>query len=149
MEATLQLLNVEYAERRIDLDVSRFPEGLTFISDPRALALIVTNFVTNAIKYSSAPSVVKVSVGLEDGRFISIAVTDSGIGISESELANLFKPYVRSQQAASKTVEGTGLGLSICHDLSMLLGGSLAVASELGVGTTITLRLPLSQNQPP
>ncbi len=149
LEATLQLLNVEYAERRIDLDVSRFPEELIFISDPRALALIVTNLVTNAIKYSSAPSVVTVSVGLEDGRFISIAVTDSGIGISESELANLFKPYVRSQQAASKTVEGTGLGLSICHDLSMLLGGSLAVASELGVGTTITLRLPLSQNHPP
>ena len=148
LEATIQLLKVEYSDRQIDLDVSRLPEGLTFITDPRALALIVTNLVTNGIKYSPAPSVVTVAASLENDQFVTIAITDSGIGISESELANLFKPYVRSQQAASKTVEGTGLGLSICHDLSMLLGGRLSVTSEVGVGTTITLRMPLSQNQP-
>jgi signal transduction histidine kinase len=70
-----------------------------------------------------------------------VQVRDNGPGIAPTLLPHLFERFVRGD--AARTGEGTGLGLAIAHDLAVALGGDLTVASELGVGSTFALWLPL------
>ncbi|WP_211445252.1 ATP-binding protein [Collimonas humicola] len=114
-------------------------------TDPVRLAQIVTNLVSNAIKFTPSGFVALTAKleGISDGRGqIAVTVQDSGIGIAASELENLFKPF---SQIGSHEVHasGTGLGLSISRKLAALLGGEICVDSEKGRGSSFTLRLSL------
>jgi signal transduction histidine kinase len=77
-----------------------------------------------------------------DGR-VKVAVIDTGIGIKDEDLQTLFKPFRQVDTGLTRQYEGTGLGLSICKRLVDLLGGSIAVTSEPGKGSTFAFDLPL------
>ena len=109
--------------------------------DRRLMRQIISNLLSNAIKYS--PKGAKVTVSLEYGeKTLILTVSDEGIGIPENDLKHLFEPFHRAANVGA--VSGTGLGLSITKESIELHGGTIAVESEVNVGTVITVRIPSS-----
>ncbi|MDX6424919.1 MAG: hypothetical protein QOD52_324 [Gaiellaceae bacterium] len=113
------------------------------LADPMRLKQVLLNLVANAIKYNSEGGTV--TIGLDetaDGN-VAISVTDTGQGIASDKIEQLFTPFERLG-AEHGTVAGSGLGLVVTKGLVEAMGGSVAVTSELGSGTTFTVELPLT-----
>ncbi len=109
--------------------------------DATAIRRIVTNLVDNAIKFTDEGEV-SVSVR-QDARRALIEVRDTGIGISEPMLANLFEPFKQASAGLSRKYEGSGLGLAVVKELVDVLGGDIEVSSERGVGSCFEVSLPV------
>lgn len=110
--------------------------------DRRALRQILLNLLSNAIKFTHAGGQVTAQSALDIDGSLVIAVSDNGIGIPEEEIDTLLKPFGLAESGLRHDHEGTGLGLPLSRSLMELHGGSLTIASEVGVGTTVTLRFP-------
>jgi len=114
--------------------------------DPLRLRQILNNFVSNAIKFTEKGGV-DIAAALAaraDGRdVVRFSVTDTGIGIAGDAQARLFEPFVQAAGDTARRFGGTGLGLTICRRLADMMGGAVAMQSELGKGTTMTLTLAL------
>ena len=111
------------------------------VGDPRRLAQVVDNLVSNAVKFTPEGGSIMVSVD-GDGTSAQLIVTDTGIGIPADEQGQVFSRFFRSRSATSGAIPGTGLGLSISRALVEQHGGTIAVESEEGVGTSVTITLP-------
>ena len=109
--------------------------------DESLLTVAVHNLVANAIQYSPAGSRVGIGVSCADG-VIAIAVTDQGIGLADEDLTRVFERFYRVDQARSRRTGGSGLGLSIVKHVAQNHGGDIRVWSQLGKGSTFTIRLP-------
>jgi signal transduction histidine kinase len=112
--------------------------------DAKLLRQILTNLLSNAIKYSPNGGSVKVLLTCEDNKVI-FQVQDEGIGIPTEDQQKLFESFSRARNVG--TIAGTGLGLSIVKKCVDLHGGQIAVKSEVGVGTTFAVSLPMHVNQ--
>lgn len=112
--------------------------------DQVRLRQIVTNLLSNSAKFTEH-GCIAVRVGTQDGHMI-IEVEDSGIGISAEDLPRVFRQFEQVDSSNARRASGTGLGLAICRRLCELMGGRIAVESELGVGSCFTVRLPLEQS---
>ncbi|MHC4819117.1 MAG: sensor histidine kinase, partial [Planctomycetota bacterium] len=113
------------------------PPGLRTVSDGRKIARILTNLLTNAIKYTRTGGVTVRGGRGPAGVFVEVA--DTGAGIPPERQVDVFKEYVRLDGAQ----EGTGLGLAIARRLADLVGGQLTLRSDVGAGTTVRLDLPV------
>jgi CheY-like chemotaxis protein len=114
-------------------------------ADQGALSRVLVNILDNALKFTDSGGViVKVSGGDER---TSIAVSDTGIGISESFLPKLFDDFVQESEGLARAYEGVGLGLSITKRLVDLMDGTIDVSSEKGKGTTFTVHFPASAQE--
>jgi two-component system phosphate regulon sensor histidine kinase PhoR len=115
--------------------------SLSAWADPEAVQEILDNLVDNAVKYTPEGGHIRVGCHAEDG-VVCFQVEDSGIGIPEQDLPRIFERFYRVDKARSRELGGTGLGLSIVKHLAQAMHGSVGVASEVGKGTTFTVRLP-------
>lgn len=120
-------------------------EPVEGVWDASRLDQVITNLISNAIKYSPEGGVVRVEVRRE-GDGVAVEVSDSGIGISDDEQANLFQPFARGDEAR-RSVGGTGLGLFISSQIIERHGGTIEVESEVGAGSTFTIRLPIAPSE--
>ena len=120
-------------------------QDATVIGDRDQLIAAVHNLVENAINYSPENTKVSVTSKIDSG-LIEIAVTDQGIGISESELGRIFERFYRVDPARSRATGGTGLGLSIVKHVALNHGGDVKVWSQVGVGSTFSILLPTAQS---
>jgi len=109
-------------------------------ADPRWLHQVVTNLLTNALKFTAAGGRVTIETGPADPRQAVLAVTDTGTGIPADELPRIFDRFWRGRQAAQ--VSGSGVGLAVAAELAQAHDGQLTARSEPGQGTTLTLTLP-------
>ncbi len=132
----------------LDWDVDpRVPQ--TVIGDRTRVCQVLTNLVDNALKFTKDGRV-HVHVGLvDDGSEVpdcgvQFTVADTGIGISDEDQASIFESFSQVDGSTTRHYEGTGLGLAIGKALTELMNGTIAVHSELGAGSTFTVRLPLS-----
>ncbi|NKE72211.1 PAS domain S-box protein [Candidatus Manganitrophus noduliformans] len=117
-------------------------------SDSKKIEQIVTNLISNAIKFTDHGAVtVRLSDRSAEQRAV-IEVSDTGIGIGEGDLPRLFEPFYQADPSDTRSYEGTGLGLSIVKKFTELLGGTVRVASTLGAGATFTLSLPYERKPP-
>ena len=114
--------------------------------DYEMLVIAVKNLIENAVLYSERGSQVGVGLRVVDG-VAEISVTDSGIGIPESEQERIFERFYRVDPSRSRQTGGTGLGLSIAKHAAFHHRGEIRLFSKLGVGSTFTLRLPINLNQ--
>ncbi|GLQ19649.1 non-motile and phage-resistance protein [Algimonas porphyrae] len=110
-------------------------------ADPRAVKQVLLNLATNAIKFTPEGGTVTITVDAKATGVI-IHVTDTGIGISEEDIARLAQPFEQIDSQHSRQHEGTGLGLALSKSLVELHGGNFSIASKLGEGTTVTFTLP-------
>ncbi|MBI2393629.1 MAG: PAS domain-containing protein [Deltaproteobacteria bacterium] len=115
-------------------------------SDPRVLRLVMTNLVSNALKFTTEGSVI-VTVDVEDGTH-RIAVSDTGPGIPAESRDRIFQPFEQLAPIVHKHEPGVGLGLSITRDLVVALGGKLSVDSMVGRGSTFVVELPSTPGSP-
>jgi cell cycle sensor histidine kinase DivJ len=127
--------------------IAEVPSGLPeLVADKRACKQMLLNVISNAIKFTDAGGLVRISVREADG-MIELIVTDNGIGISEHDLPKLGHPFVQADNAYNRSHDGAGLGLSVVQGLARLHEGRLDIASKLGQGTTATIVLPVKLTQ--
>jgi signal transduction histidine kinase len=118
------------------------------LGDLSALSQCLQNLITNALKYGDQGRWIGIRASAEGGRDhpeIRISVQDRGRGIERSELHQIFEPFYRSREAVAGQIHGTGLGLPIAKSLAEAMGGRISVTSEIGVGSTFTLHLPIAE----
>jgi signal transduction histidine kinase len=127
------------AERRISYHFS--PDGPALINaDAGELEIMFNNLVSNAIKYNVDGGSVSITL-TQDQETVSIAVSDTGIGMSAEEMGRLFGEFARIKNEKTRNILGSGLGLSILRRLSALYGGHVKVQSSPGEGSTFTVLL--------
>lgn len=133
-------------KRRVQILVGQ-TDDVTVAGDKWQLTEAVTNLVQNAINYSDAGARVAVSVVEKpegDEHIVELKVSDNGIGISKENQERIFERFYRVDYGRSRSTGGTGLGLSIVRHIVMAHGGTVHVWSNLGQGSTFTLRLPVA-----
>jgi signal transduction histidine kinase/CheY-like chemotaxis protein len=117
-------------------------ESLTTVySDQDKIKQVILNLLSNAAKFTHEGKIILSTS--KDGEDLCISVADTGIGISQEAISRIFKEFQQADSSTTRQYGGTGLGLSISRNLAHLLGGELTVKSELGKGSTFTLRIPI------
>ncbi len=112
------------------------------VGDKRAYRQILLNLVSNAVKFTKPGG--SVTIGLRrDGGWLSLSVSDTGIGIAAKDLPRLGSPFFQARSSYDRPYDGTGLGLSVVKGLAELHGGRVEVTSAVGRGTRVTLRMPI------
>jgi two-component system cell cycle sensor histidine kinase PleC len=118
-----------------------FDASNPMVADRRAIKQVALNLLSNALKFTPKSGLVSVSTR-SDGDWLILTVSDTGIGIPRHALEQLGKPFVQVENQLTRKHPGSGLGLAIAQSLVELHGGSMAIESTEGVGTTVTVRLP-------
>lgn len=126
------------------LDISEDARG-SRMGDPARLRQIVSNLISNALKFTSSGSVKVVvrGLGADGAEGLSICVCDTGIGMQAEKLPMLFQKFTQLDASTTRQFGGTGLGLAICHELALLMGGRVWAESIEGEGSTFHVELPL------
>jgi signal transduction histidine kinase len=129
----------------LTVDFARAPARI--VEDVTRLRQIVFNLMSNAIKFTMDGTVtLSAAVETSDkGEVLALKVTDTGIGIPDDRLEDIFESFRQVDSSVTRKYGGTGLGLAICRRLAVAMGGELTVASELGRGSVFTVRLPLTR----
>ncbi len=144
--ACTELVANAAAQQRVELDTRLSPEGTIVMGDATRLKQVLTNLLSNAIKYNRVGGSVSVSSRLLTEGQIEIEVKDTGLGMSEEQLASLFQPYNRLGRERTQ-IEGTGIGLVIARRLAELMGGTLEVSSQQHRGSSFRLKLPAAAQE--
>jgi len=119
------------------------PEGkVKLFTDDKKVSQILRNFISNALKFTTAGEVRVSARVLEDDR-VEFAVTDTGIGIAAEHIPNLFADFVQLDVRLQRRLRGSGLGLSLARQFAELLGGKVGVESELGKGSRFWMLIPM------
>jgi signal transduction histidine kinase len=135
-------------KKNIDLRGHIAPDIPTLRQDLGKLQQILQNLLSNAIKFT--PEGGRVLLRAEaDGPYLVLTVSDTGVGIAPEEQELVFEKFRQSGNPLTREHAGTGLGLSIVRELSKLLGGEVTLQSELGRGSTFTVRLALHLSEEP
>jgi signal transduction histidine kinase len=129
---------------RISVDLPETP--LICRADPQALKQILLNLLSNAVKFTPRGGAVIVRLRALAHAGVELVVRDTGIGMAAADLPRLMKPFEQATRGYSRQNGGTGLGLPLVDSLVRLHGGTFHVESAVGVGTTVTVRLPSPQS---
>ena len=162
-EGTLRLLRAptnlsDVAEEAVD-SLANYAKGLHVAvsyagasapvnGDAEYLRMVVVNLLENAIKYAGEGASVTLSTGT-DGEESWLSVTDTGPGIDAAAAARVFDRFYRADRSRAKETGGSGLGLALSQEIVDAHHGRIELASEVGVGSTFTIRLPLLGQAPP
>jgi PAS domain S-box-containing protein len=131
--------------KEISLDLVASAE-IEMVADREQIRLLITNLLDNAIKYSSVDSRVSISVQPGD-RMTTISITDTGIGIKEDDIDQIFGRFFRADMAEVRHETGTGLGLAIVRGILDAHGGNVEVRSQIGEGSEFKVLIPTSGGQ--
>ncbi len=120
-------------------------ESLPFLrADPLRLKQILINLLSNAVKFTPEGGRILLEAHQRDPRFVTIAVTDTGVGMTAEGVDIALRPFGQVESGFNRRHEGTGLGLPIAQALTKLHGGDMKVSSTKGVGTRVTIQIPLA-----
>jgi len=130
------------AAKGIRYDCSRCDEKLVLRADRQKTVQILLNLISNAVKFTPHNGSITVRSDVPEPGLVLLGVRDTGIGMTAELCSMIFEPYVHFDHEVAGEEKGTGLGLTISRRLARAMGGELAVESEPGVGTELTLTLP-------
>jgi signal transduction histidine kinase len=154
LQQVLDRLSVEAETKKQVVTVEAPEETLVVQATPKGLGTVFSNVLGNAIKYTPEGGRIQVRMRRQNGQVL-VSIADTGLGIPADALPRIGEEFFRAENARQSQVIGTGLGLSIVQELMGNFGGSMAVDSVEGQGTTVNLRLPAAapetapaQNQP-
>jgi len=145
IEAVGQMIEPQAIKKGVKLEVYQCPADIVAWADKARVEQIVINLLSNAVKFTNKGSV-KLECDWYDSKRVSIAVTDTGLGIPADHLEKIFEPFVQVGRSLTQSHEGTGLGLAISRDLARAMGGDVIVTSELEKGSQFRLILPRAKS---
>ncbi|MBL8227533.1 MAG: response regulator [Bryobacterales bacterium] len=154
LEDCVDLFRGQAAGRKLQLTLEVAPDCPVFVTgDPTRIRQIVLNLTGNSMKFTET-GWVRIRAAREinpEGRHggVRVSVRDTGIGIAEDKLAEIFKAFTQAESSTTRRYGGTGLGLTICDRLVGAMGGSITVTSTLGEGSEFTFVLPLAEAPEP
>lgn len=144
---SISILELKAKEKNLDLIIDVKPDvGDTYIGDVLRIGQILTNVLSNGVKYTLQGSV-RLTVENYDNA-IKFTIRDTGIGMKPEFLENIFDPFSQEEDIRTRTQDGTGLGMVISKQLVDLMKGSISITSQVNVGTTVTIILPLKPCDP-
>ncbi len=140
LDSMADMVGLEAETKGLELILSVAPDvPRRLVGDPLRLGQILINLAGNAVKFTERGEVV-IDVRIRERRdthlLLAFSVVDTGIGISEKEIGNLFRPFAQADESTTRGFGGTGLGLSICYHLARMMGGDVEVESAPGRGST-------------
>ena len=141
IEETVRVVALQAAEKSIKLE-KRIPQSITLDADRRAIKQIVINLLSNAVKFTGEGGKISLRARKVSGAVI-LSIEDTGCGIPPDAISKLGRPFEQVQNQFSKNHTGSGLGLAISRSLAELHGGALKIRSTEGVGTIVSVRLPV------
>lgn len=141
IEGVISRVRLKANSKNLDLEYIPGKNMKLILSDGMRLEQVLTNLIENSIRYTNKGKIVFRSWANRDTIFISIK--DTGIGIPEDDLPLIFDRFYRVEKSRSRQMGGTGLGLAIVKELVHLLGGSIKVESQRGIGTEFIISLPI------
>jgi signal transduction histidine kinase len=133
-------------EYGVNLELEPTKKPASVLGDEQMLEQVFSNLITNAIKYNKPKGSVTISLNHDDS-FIVVKVKDTGIGIAREHLPLIFDQFYRVSRREDQKIKGTGLGLSIAKKIVEAHSGSIEVESELGQGSTFSVRLPQPEDE--
>jgi signal transduction histidine kinase len=144
IDAVARVIRPKAEAAGLDLTVTIMPEMPNLNADGRAIRQILLNLLSNAVKFTPAGRIA-LSCELTREGACAFVVRDTGIGMSESDIAQARAPFGQVQGAFTRNHEGTGLGVPLVESLTQLHGGTVTIDSRMGGGTTVTVCLPASR----
>jgi PAS domain S-box-containing protein len=146
VDAVLAMIEPKARSKGIRLERASLA-GVNVAGDEQKIEQILINLLSNAVKFTKPGGRIDISAE-QRGECIELHVHDTGIGIPQSQIGDLFQPFVQVGRSLTSTQEGAGLGLAISSDLAKAMGGELRVSSAPNQGSTFTLVLPLPKVAP-
>ena len=147
-KSSMRFISGLASKKKISVSLFTDPIASIIHADQRRLKQILVNLLSNAVKFTPEGGHISLQTRSNPERnAIEISVTDNGIGISNSDIERLFRPFTQLDSKLSRQYAGTGLGLSLVLRLAELHGGSIEVKSELGKGSCFTVSLPWSESK--
>jgi signal transduction histidine kinase len=149
VQPSILFVSQQAASGGIEVSVRLPPDLPQLHADGTKLQQMLINLLSNAVKFSARAGEVVLTAEVEPSGALAIAVSDTGIGIAPADIPKVLEPFRQVDSALSRKFQGTGLGLSLTKRLIELHGGGIAIDSEVGRGTTVTIRFPASRVLPP
>jgi signal transduction histidine kinase len=145
VESTRDLLSPQIKEKNIQLSTTLAPQLPNIAIDASQIERVLINLIGNAIKFT--PENGKISVRLsEENQQLMFEVSDTGIGMSEEDLNNLFTEFYRAENAINQNIKGSGLGLALAKKIIEAHGGKIWATSQLNAGSTFYFSLPAGEH---
>lgn len=142
-QASLRMVKQNAHKKRLKIHASYDSLVTTVVADERRVKQVLVNLLSNAVKFTPDGGEIGIDVvGDEQAKAVLITVWDTGIGIADEDLAQLFQPFVQLDSRLAREYAGTGLGLSLVLRMMELHGGSVSVQSEVGKGSRFTVSFP-------
>jgi two-component system cell cycle sensor histidine kinase PleC len=142
---TVRVVSLQAAEKSITVE-TQIAESMTIVADRRAIKQIVINLLSNAVKFTGQGGHISVRARNVSGALM-LTIEDTGCGIPKEALGKLGRPFEQVENQFSKSHTGSGLGLAISKSLAELHGGALKIRSTEGVGTIVSVRIPVRKGQ--
>jgi len=136
------IIEAKAREKSIAIETAIAPNLPKVLGDPLRIKQILINLLGNAVKFTPNGGRIRVDVAPWQQGYALISVTDTGLGMSPSEIETAMRPFGQVDSGFNKRHEGTGLGLPIAYALARLHGGDLRIDSQKGAGTRVTIILP-------
>ncbi|MHA7841861.1 MAG: hybrid sensor histidine kinase/response regulator transcription factor [Winogradskyella sp.] len=133
-------------DKVVSLKFSATPQKVIMDFDAEKIRQIMTNLISNAIKFSPQHSELHINLNKKDASTLQIQVADQGYGIDENELPFIFDRFYQVENTEHKVSQGTGVGLALTKELVELFNGNINVTSKVNKGTTFTIHLPVTNN---
>ena len=141
------MISLQAAEKKISVE-TRIADSMRVFADRRAIKQIAINLLSNAVKFTGEGGHISVRARNVAGALM-LTIEDNGCGIPKEALGKLGRPFEQVQNQFSKSHTGSGLGLAISRSLAELHGGALKIRSTEGVGTIVSVRIPIRRPKAP
>jgi two-component system cell cycle sensor histidine kinase PleC len=148
LSSCLLIIEAKAREKQIVVESKPAPNLPRIMGDALRLKQIFINLLGNAVKFTPENGRIRVEAGLLQQGYAVVSVTDTGSGMSPSEVETAMRPFGQIETTFNKRHEGTGLGLPIAYALARLHGGDLRIDSQKGAGTRVSIILPTADTQP-
>ena len=142
----VKVVSLQAAKKSITVETD-ISENMSLFADRRAIKQIAINLLSNAVKFTGESGHILVRARKVSGAMM-LTIEDNGCGIPKEALSKLGRPFEQVQNQFSKNHAGSGLGLAISRSLAELQGGALKIRSTEGVGTIVSVRIPVKKAQP-
>ena len=148
IEKTIEAFNMKAKEKNITLIFQKPEKDFSLKMDAARIELVLQNLIDNALKYTQNNGTITIAVE-SMGMYVRVSVRDSGIGVPKDQMGKLFTRFFRGANAVKLQTEGSGLGLFLVRNIIARHGGSVAVDTEEGKGSTFSFTLPLNEDHVP